>query len=281
MKVIIAKHSGFCTGVDRAYRTAIETAKKGVPVYILGLLVHNSQVINKLEEMGVRSINDLEDINVGVEHVQPLLIISAHGVGPEKYEQAKKMGLKIIDTTCPWVKKAQRLAGELYNSGYKVVIIGDKNHTEVKGIMGWTQDCAVVVENEKDAEQLPCSEKIGVVAQTTQSVENFNSVIAKLKMKAGEIKIYNTICDATSKMQQDAVDVAKMADIMLVIGDKRSANTKRLRELCSGTGVETHQIESFSELDMKWLKSKNTAGITAGASTPDWVINEIVNKING
>ena len=277
MEINIAKYAGFCTGVDKAYRTAIETAKKGNPVFVLGLLVHNHQVIQKLEEMGIKSVITLEEIP---KIQKGTLIISAHGVGPKVYEDAQGTGLEIVDTTCPWVKKAQRLAKELFDGGYQVVIIGDKNHAEVKGIMGWTDDKAIVVEKSSDASQLGDYKKLGVVAQTTQSKENFDSIVEILKYKSEEIIVHNTICDATSKMQASAVETAIQADIMIVIGDKKSANTKRLKELCEQTGVETHQIQSAEELHKDWFKNKNKAGITAGASTPDWVIKEIVNELN-
>lgn len=277
-KIIKADHIGFCTGVDRAYRSAIEAAKSGGPVYILGLLVHNSLVIQKLEELGVKSVSSLSQIPKGS---RGSLVISSHGVGPAILEEARATGLKIIDTTCPWVRKAQDTAHKLAEAGYQVVIVGDRDHTEVKGIGEWAGRNAVVVENRQCLSASRLSDRIGVIAQTTQSSENFSDVTEELKKRTKDLKVHNTICDATKKMQNDAVDLARRSDVMLVIGDKKSANTKRLKELCEETGTPTYQIQNAGELDKGWMYGKTAVGITAGASTPDWVINEVVDAING
>ena len=279
MKIIKARSCGFCTGVDIAYKKAFETAQKGQKAYILGFLVHNSDVIRKLENMGMRSISNLSEIPPGVG--PPILIISAHGVGPKIFGEAKKLGLEIIDTTCPWVKKAQGIAKKLYEDGYQVVIVGDKDHAEVKGIKGWTDDSAIVAENPKDASTISVQAKIGVVAQTTQSLENFEQTVYELRKKTKEIVIKNTICSSTESRQREAVELSKKVDLMIVIGDVKSANTKRLKELCQAAGVETHMISSGKEIRKKWLAGKEYIGITAGASTPEWVIKEIVDRLEG
>jgi 4-hydroxy-3-methylbut-2-enyl diphosphate reductase len=280
MKIIKAKSCGFCTGVDMAYKKAVETARKGQKVYILGFLVHNSQVINKLEDMGVRSISDLGEIPVDVRR-DAHLIVSAHGVGPKIFEDAKKLGLEIIDTTCPWVKKAQGIAKKLFEDGYQVIIVGDKEHAEVRGIKGWTDDTAIVVENPKDAAGIQNTEKIGVVAQTTQSLENFEKTVNELRKKTKDIVIKNTICSSTESRQKETVELAKQVDLMIVIGDIKSANTKRLKELCAAAEVETHMIPAADEIREEWLVGKEIVGITAGASTPEWVIKEIVDRLEG
>jgi len=276
-KIETARHSGFCTGVDRAYRTALEAAKSGEPVYILGLLVHNSLVMNKLETLGIKSVASLSEIPKGASGS---LIISSHGVGPGTIEEAKRTGLNVIDTTCPWVRKAQNTAHKLAGEGYQVVIVGDKNHTEVKGIGEWAGESSAVVEEKGNLAKICLSEKMGVVAQTTQSAENFEAVVGELKNRTSDLSVHNTICDATKKMQSDAVELAKRSDVMLVIGDKKSANTKRLKELCEETGTPTYQIQDAKELDDGWLDGKNRIGITAGASTPDWVIKEVVDRLH-
>jgi len=281
MKIIKARSCGFCTGVDIAYKKAVETAQNGQKAYILGYLVHNSDVIKKLEEMGVCSIKDLGEIPVGVGRDRPLLIISAHGVGPKIYDDANKMGLQIIDTTCTWVKKAQGIAKKLFEDGYQVVIVGDKEHTEVKGIKGWTDDTAIVVDNPNDAKSVPNQAKIGIVAQTTQSLENFEKTVDELRKKTNKIVVKNTICSSTESRQKEAIELAKKADLMIVIGDIKSANTKRLKELCREQGVETHMIHSAEEIEPQWLYGKENIGITAGASTPEWVIKEIVDRLEG
>ncbi len=277
MNIRIAQHAGFCTGVERAYRIAVETAKKNIPVFVLGYLVHNSFVISKLESLGINTIRSLDEMPPDRECA---LIVSAHGVGPEIYEEAKKKCSEVIDTTCPWVKKAQRIAHELAVSGYQIVIVGDRDHKEVKGIAGWAGSSNVcIVEKPEDIKTCKLSDKVAVVAQTTQSPENFNGVVEMVRERSLDVVVHNTICGATSRRQDSAVELARTSDMMLVIGDARSANTKRLKELCERTGKPTHQIQDASELDESWLKGKENIGITAGASTPEEVIAGVVNKI--
>jgi 4-hydroxy-3-methylbut-2-enyl diphosphate reductase len=274
MQVLIAKHSGFCEGVERAYRIALEQTKSGKTVFMLGNLVHNAQVVEKLQKEGIKIIKDLSEISRGIKGI---LLISAHGVAPEIYQDAKNLGLEIVDTTCPWVKKAQKIAKELADEGRLVIIVGDKGHPEVKGLVGWSRGKAVVLEKKEDIDNLSLSadKKVGILAQTTQSAEHFNQMVSQLKNKTKDLKVFDTICGATSKRQDAAVELAKKVDLMLVIGDKMSANTKRLTELCTQIGTETHQIQTVKELSAKWLEGKEKVGITAGASTPDWVIDEV------
>ena len=274
MQILIAKYSGFCEGVERAYRIALKQAKAGKPVFMLGNLVHNAQVVEKLQKEGIKIIKDLSEVSRGTNGI---LLISAHGVAPEIYQEAKNLGLEIVDTTCPWVKKAQKIAKEQADKGNLVIIVGDKGHPEVKGLVGWSRGKAVVVEKKEDIDNLSLSadEKAGILAQTTQSADHFNQMVSELKKKIKDFKVFDTICGATSKRQDAAVELAKKVDLMLVIGDKMSANTKRLTELCSKTGTETHQIQIVNELNARWLEGKGKVGITAGASTPDWVIDEV------
>jgi 4-hydroxy-3-methylbut-2-enyl diphosphate reductase len=278
MKIIIAKYLGFCTGVNRAYNLAIKTAKKGGPVYMLGYLVHNQKVIDELKEKGIHTVKDISDVPKGATGY---LIISAHGLSPKKYEQAQKTGLKIIDTTCPWVKKPQEIAKKLVDDGYHVVIVGDKNHAEVIGIVGWAGGKAQVIDSVKDIRKVDFHDKIGVIAQTTQSPQVFEDVVNGLVSKTNELKMFNTICEATSQRQRSAQDTAKRGEIMLVIGDSKSANTRRLKELCEETGAKTYQIDSADSLDLNLLKGFDIIGITAGASTPAYVIDEVINKLKG
>ncbi|MFH1709689.1 MAG: 4-hydroxy-3-methylbut-2-enyl diphosphate reductase [bacterium] len=278
MKLLIAKYLGFCTGVNRAYNLAVKTAKNGEPVYMLGYLVHNQKVIDELKAVGVQTVKALKEIPKGASGY---LIISAHGLPPDMHDKAQSVGLKIIDTTCPWVKKPQMLAKELVEEGYHLVIVGDKNHTEVVGIMGWAHNKAQVIESVKDIKKVDFHDKMAVIAQTTQSMKNFEDVVNGLAGKTNELKMFNTICEATSKMQRSAVDVAKRSEIMLVIGDGKSANTRRLKELCEETGAKTYQIESADDLDLNLLKGFEVIGLTAGASTPAYVIEEVIKKLRG
>ncbi len=278
MEISLANCAGFCEGVERAYRIALEQTKAGQPVFMLGNLVHNTQVIDKFKSLGVRTVKQIAEIP---DNSNGVLLISAHGVPPRIYDEARAKGLKVVDTTCAWVKKAQRIAKEQVEAGRRVIIVGDKGHVEVKGIVGWSNDQARVIENLADLNKLNLSatDKVSILAQTTQSEGHFSSLVTELKKKVKAVKEFDTICGATSKRQHAAVDLAKSVDLTLVIGDKLSANTKRLTELCAQTGTETHQIQSAKELDELWLKDKQNIGITAGASTPDWVIKEVVEQL--
>jgi len=279
MKILIAKHLGFCTGVNRAYKLAIKTAQKKVPVFMLGYLVHNQKVINHLSEAGIKIVNDAKEIPKDIK--KGYLIISAHGLPPKILEGVSKTDLKVIDTTCAWVKKAQLIAQKLSNENYHVVIVGDRNHVEVKGLLGWAGKGAQVVENAKDTKKIEFHEKLGLISQTTQSYEDFNEVAKLLYEKTNNLNAHNTICDATKNRQGFAVDVAKRSEIMFIIGDKKSANTRRLTKLCQDTGVKTYQIESADEINLDWLKGFDTVGVTAGASTPSWIIEKVISKLKG
>ncbi len=275
MDILIAQHTGFCEGVSRAYKIALEESQKGNSVYMLGNLVHNTQVVGKFKKLGVITVKDLSEIP---KDAKGILIISAHGVGPEVYKKAKELNLKIIDTTCPWVKKAQRIAKQFSDEGRMVIIVGDRGHKEVIGLVGWSGGMAKVIENIEDIKDIKA--KVGILAQTTQTEENFEKIVAEIKRLAKDVKAENTICGATTKRQTSAVELAKKVDLILVIGDKMSANTKRLTELCQKTGTETHQIQTVEELNTDWLKNKQKVGITAGASTPEWIINNVYAKIS-
>lgn len=270
MNISLAPQAGFCFGVKRALdlcmKTAAETDRN---IFTLGPLIHSPQVVEDLAGKGIKVAQAISEVPDGI------IIIRSHGVGPEVFRQAKDLGLQVIDATCPFVKKAQNLARELKEQGYRVVVVGDKDHPEVAGIIGWTDGEGIVVETPEQAEMLPPMEKIGVISQTTQPEANFNRIVTVLRGKAGEIKAYNTICHATRDRQEAAVELAKTVDIMIVIGGKNSANTRKLARLCAETGTPTYQVETAAELDKSWLEGKNKIGITAGASTPDWIIEEV------
>ncbi|MFC1560179.1 4-hydroxy-3-methylbut-2-enyl diphosphate reductase [Candidatus Margulisiibacteriota bacterium] len=278
MKILVAKHLGFCVGVNRAYKLAIRSAVKKLPVFMLGALVHNQKVIEHLEIKGIKTINTLKDVP---KDQKGYLIISAHGLPPKILEQLEGTKLNVIDTTCPWVKKAQIIAKKLAKDGYHVVIVGDKEHIEVKGLLGWAGKKAQVVENIKDLKKVNFHKKMGVLAQTTQTQLNFEEMVGGLYNKTEELVVHNTICDATKNRQKFATVVAKRSEIMFIIGDKKSANTRRLTKLCGETGVKTYQVESAEDIDLKWLKGFDVIGVTAGASTPTWVIDAAVKKLKG
>jgi 4-hydroxy-3-methylbut-2-enyl diphosphate reductase len=272
VKIILAEKAGFCFGVKRAIKLALKTASKK-RVYTLGPLIHNPQEVKRLKSRGIKPISALKKLEGDV------LLIRSHGIDPKKILEAKRKGLKIIDATCPYVKKAQRLAKSLKEEGYRVVIIGEARHPEVLGIKAATGGRALILEDSRQAGRIPASKKIGVVAQTTQSQENFKEVVAGLLEKCEELKVYNTICDSTLARQEVAQKLAAQVDLMVVVGGYNSANTRRLAEIGRKRGVETHHLEEARELDPRWLKDKRRIGVTAGASTPDWVIKEVINKI--
>jgi small subunit ribosomal protein S1 len=274
LRIFLAKHSGFCEGVQRAYRIALGPAKSKKKIFILGDLVHNKDVVREFTAHGVVKIQNLKGLKKG-----STVIVTAHGTTPELISELKSKGLNLIDTTCPWVTKAQRIAKRLHDEGRQVIIVGDKGHPEVKGIYAWAARKAVIVQDISDLKRVKLKERVGVVAQTTQTKENFLKVVSEIKNRSVDVAVHNTICGATSRRQDSARDLSRKVDVMLVIGDFRSANTKRLAELCDLSGVVTHHIQNAGELKLSWLKKALVVGITAGASTPDRVIDKVMEKI--
>ena len=276
MRVILAEHAGFCFGVKRAINTAEKTAEKTKGrVFTYGPIIHNPQVVEKFEKAGVHAIKNIKKTAKGDS-----LVIRTHGVSPVIEKEFTKKALKVVDATCPFVKKAQKLAASLKTEGYQTVIIGEAEHPEVKGILGYAGSKAIVVGSPAETDKVKKSAKIGVVVQTTQSMENFMKTVASLMDKAPEIRVFNTICDATKKRQESALKLADKVDIIIVVGGKNSANTKHLAELCEERGVPTYHIEGALELNKSWFQGKKLAGVTAGASTPDWIIYTVMKTIN-
>ena len=273
MQIFLAEHRGFCYGVKRAIDLAVSSASQGGKTYSFGPLIHNPQMVNKLAEQGIKIADSLEGITGTV-------IFRSHGVGPDVYDQARQQNLKIVDATCPHVKRAQRAAAALAKAGYTVVVVGERHHPEVKSIVAWAGDNAYVVETAAEAETLPSIARLGVVAQTTLAADIFEEIIAILRTKAGELKVERTICLATQQRQQAAVALAKRVDVMIVVGGKNSANTRHLADLCRQTVCRVYHIETAQELEAEWFFGVQAAGITAGASTPDWLIEEVYQKMS-
>ena len=275
MKIEIANHSGFCFGVKRAIKIVEQSLKKGQNIHCLGPIIHNPQVVKSLRNRGLKIVNDLSIIKEGI------LVIPAHGLEPELIKKATKKGLKIIDATCPLVKKVQKYAEQLNKDKYHIIIVGDKNHAETKGILGFCGTNFQVVESksEIDIKKLKGQERIGIVSQTTQGIWNFREISLAVLPYSHELRIYNTICDTTLKKQNAARKLAKRSDIMIVIGGYNSANTKRLVEVSKETGVKTYHIETAKDINFTWLKDKEKIGISAGASTSPESIKNVVSKI--
>lgn len=274
MEVLVASKAGFCFGVKRAIDLAHQvTSEQSGPVYTLGPIIHNPQVVEKLTQQGINEVVNVDDGPPGN------LIIRSHGVTPETVESARKYGHNVVDATCPFVSRAQEMARDLAKEGYQVVVVGDREHPEVKGIVGWTGNSAIVIENVAEAAKLTGYNRIGVVAQTTQPVANFNQVVQTLQQMGIEVSACNTICHATGERQQAALEVAKQVDVMIVVGGTESANTGKLAKLCSSTGTPTYQIETADELNTQWFVGVERAGLTAGASTPGWIIEEVETRM--
>ncbi len=276
LEITTAEEAGFCFGVKRAIDMAMEAVQdeSDIKVYTLGPIIHNPQVVEKLEELGIRSVEDLSEIDSGV------IIIRSHGVEPKTIEQAENKGLTILDATCPYVKKAQKNAQLLMEEGYQTLIYGDQDHPEVKGILGATDYKALIVEDKNDLDEIDLQSKVGIVAQTTKSPASFKELIGLLLNRVKELKIYNTICNTTQVRQSGAENLADDVEIMFVIGGFNSANTNRLAEICSNTGTPTYHIETAEDIEWSWLENINKIGITAGASTPDWLIKEVIQAMS-
>lgn len=277
MEVLVAAKAGFCFGVKRAIEMAQATVRKRAgPIFSLGPLIHNPQVVSKLSDMGIVEVKDVSEL----QRDGGTLIIRSHGVGPRVLDAASEQGLTVIDATCPYVRRAQDLARSLTEEGFQVVVVGDRDHPEVQGIVGWTGGKALVVESPVEAINLLKGSKVGVVAQTTQPLDNFQKVVEVISGTGIEVKVCNTICSATSERQQDALDLARQVEVMVVVGGTESANTRKLAGICRESGTTTYHVETDSELQRNWFQGVKVAGLTAGASTPDWIIEEVRKRMS-
>ena len=262
----MAEHAGFCYGVKRAVLMAEEALQKEA-VTSLGSLIHNKQEVNRLKELGLN--DDLEDLQ------NNSVLIRSHGIDPEGYNKLKQQGNKIIDATCPNVRKAQILAKEAYEQGFQVIILGNKDHVEVEGIRAWTNNKAIVVASVSELSSINLQDKVAVLAQTTEKECRFAEIVDYLKEKVFDLEVLSTICSATKIRQEATRRLAQKVDVMLVIGGKHSSNTKKLAEISKACNVNTYLIEEAKEIQACWFKNKLNVGVTAGASTPDWIIKEV------
>lgn len=274
MKVVVAKDAGYCYGVERALRITLKATKESPkPIFTLGPIIHNPQVVESLKTKGVVPVRILGEAENGT------IIIRSHGIDPKIAQEAKEKGLKVIDATCPIVKKAQHCAQQLIEEGYDLVIVGERKHPEVEGIVAYARNHALIVEQPSDLANFPHNKRVGVIVQTTQPFEKLLLVVNKLLPISKEVKIFNTICDATTARQEAARKLSKEVDIMVVVGGKNSANTTRLAEICRDENTTTYHVETAEEIDPKWFSHSATVGVTAGASTPDWLLEEVVRKL--
>jgi len=275
--VTLAKKTGFCFGVKRAVDMALEVLEKEKAAYSLGSIIHNRQVVEDLAGKGLAVVERIEDVPQG-----GTVVISSHGSGPQIARRLAKQGMKVVDTTCPFVLNAQRIAKSLHKEGYAVIIVGDKDHPEVRALVDFAGEKTYVVKDTKEAAALRLSpnEKLSIVSQTTQSTERFLDVVREiLKKGPKEMRIFNTICRDAQERQVAARALASKVKVMLVVGGKNSANTRRLYDVCRKVSPFTYLIETEKELDRKRVSGKARIGITSGASTPQWVIEKVVKKI--
>ncbi|MGI6054613.1 MAG: 4-hydroxy-3-methylbut-2-enyl diphosphate reductase [Clostridium sp.] len=275
MEVVVAKTAGFCFGVKRAVERVyeqIETGKK--PIYTFGPIIHNEEVVRDLEEKGVRVIESVKELEALTEGV---VIIRSHGVGRNIYEILKERGVELVDATCPFVKKIHKIAREQSESGRRVVIVGNESHPEVEGIKGWGNEKTIVIESAGELEKwkLPADEKLCIVAQTTFNYNKFQDIVEKISKTYYDILVLNTICNATQERQVEARQIASQVDVMIVIGGRNSSNTQKLYEICRKECKDTYYIQTLDDFKPDKAGTVRSVGITAGASTPNQIIEEV------
>ena len=274
MKVTLAKSAGFCFGVKRAVEMVYKEAETGKKVYTLGPIIHNEQVVQDLEQKGVRVIDTPEELSKAEDAT---VIIRSHGISADVYHQLEDKKVRIVDATCPFVSKIHRIVEKKYQEGSCIVIVGNANHPEVEGINGWCNGAATVIGSVSEAEnysQEP-ARKLCVVAQTTFNYKKFKDIVDIFSKKSYDIDVMNTICNATEERQTEAAAIAGDSDAMIVIGGKHSSNTQKLYEICKNVCPDTHFIQTLYDLDLKQFQSFRSVGITAGASTPNTIIKEV------
>ena len=275
-EIVKARELGFCFGVRRAIQMIEKAATGHNSIVTLGPIVHNRLVVSKLAKMGVKMVNELDQIQ------GETIAIASHGVSPELLSQLQTQKLRVVDTTCPIVRSAQKAAKKLAKSGFGVVIFGEATHPEVKGLLGWAGNGAIATLDGEGIASFNLPHRLGILSQTTQSHSQFtefiNSIASIVFSHVQELRIINTLCEETQKRQEAALELARKSDLMTVVGGHNSANTQRLAEACSPI-VETHLIETAAEIEKNWLSGKQHIGVTAGASTPDEAIEEVVLKL--
>jgi len=276
MRIVRAKALGFCFGVRRAIDIVAEAAGERGPIDSLGSIVHNPVVVDGLAARGIRVVGGLDDVESGT------IAVTAHGRGPEITDEATERGLALIDATCPIVRKSQKAARALCDDGFKVIIYGEEDHPEVRGVLAWMDGRGTAVLDPEADVDIP-RRKVALLAQTTKSEESFAEFVARFVGRnigrINELRVVNTTCPETDERYHAARELAAECDLLIVVGGRNSANTRKLAQTCAGTGVETHQIERAPEIEAAWLAGKECVGVTAGASTPDESIDQVVARL--
>lgn len=268
IEILIAPNAGACFGVVRAIQLGFQAAKRGLqsqePVYALGPLIHNRKVVSDLADIGVETKENAQSISQGT------VILRSHGIAREEEKALREKGVKIVDATCPLVKKPQRIAQSLGEKGYFLILVGDRNHPEIKGVLSYFgREQSLVTYSPDELSQIPHDiKKVGIVAQTTIELKVFEAVVEEARRQFEDVLVYNTICDATSVRQTEALELAGQADVLIVIGGKHSSNTNKLVKICKNVQPDTYHIEEIPELQPYWFHGKRRIGITGGASTP-------------
>ncbi len=271
MEINLAKSYGFCFGVKRA----IEIAEESKDAITMGPLIHNSEEINRLKDnFSVRTAHDMSEIGD-----EKRVIIRTHGITKDDLATLQESGKEIIDATCPFVTKPQDIVKKMSSDGYKIVIFGDANHPEVKGVRSYAKHGAIVVLSVDELEDIAFGPKVAIVSQTTRKVVEFQKIVNFLVEKVSEVRVFNTICNATFENQDAAREISKSSDIVIVIGGKNSSNTKQLLSISKDYCKDSYLVENENELEKEWFYGKKSCGITAGASTPDWIIQKVIAKI--
>lgn len=275
VEIKVVKTAGFCWGVRRALSMISEVAAdRSDHVFSLGPVIHNPQTVERLrEDLGVEVIESIDDLECGT------VVVRTHGVGPDVIEKAGRKGLEILDATCPFVSKIQEYARMLTAEGYRLFIIGERNHPEVTGIVAHAGGEVTVIESAKDVEGLGNIKRAGVVIQSTQQEENAREIVLSLLHRVSELRVFNTICNATRSRQSETRQLAGEVEVMIVVGGKNSGNTRRLVDISRSTGVATYHIEDEGELCAGWFEGAEKVGVTAGASTPDGVLENVIRRI--
>ncbi len=273
MKILLAKNAGYCFGVRDAVNMAYDTAEEYGDVYMLGHIVHNENVVGDLDKAGAKVVDSLDDVPNG----RPVLL-RAHGTHVDTWEEAKKKNMNIVDATCPLVRDIHDEIKELESDGRKIIIIGDHGHDEVVGIASQVKD-PVVVATTEEAKNLRKTKRAGIVSQSTQTIENVQEIVNILMSKVVDLRFINTICYPTKRNQEQIKELSEKCDVMIVIGSFTSANSKRLTDLSNQRNKRSYQVTCAVEIDEKWLEDCDTVGISAGASTPDNIIKEVVERV--